>query len=407
MIIWSGRAFDAAFQDIQAKDYLDLFDKLKGNKILQESVTKQNCTMWIEIKRDDGNLFWLNLMSWDPSNQIYDRALPRRPDQKRIKVCIRDKSNSNTPNSSPQGRKNNGTGLTTPLKPSMPVMKKVENEMQTEIEDTRSNVKYVNDIEPITMCAISDFESHELIDLHYRKFVYGKIDSTIIRVSVEGLVNCIKSALNENENILTRPLGEVQFRDADKPPKRYHLNADVWIESILPYSKKLREIFAEQRLIYSMYKEELEALSELGPLFYTVKIWVADMLDGRNKEAQERLLAPMYLPERPSINTHMSPCYFTHNQARYIGNLVCPYYLCKVRFQEWLIDQHERHQTRKSKGLCTSHELAPKIMKIFEIKKNFQDDPEYVRRRTEWMIETEHIEKFYNSKRFLNETPNL
>lgn len=63
-----------------------------------------------------------------------------------------------------------------------------------------------------------------------------------------------------------------------------------------------------------------------------------------NQAAHGRLLIPMYLEESSSpVNTHISSAYFTLLEAQYIGGLVCPYHLCQIGFQQWLIDQHEIH----------------------------------------------------------------
>ena len=167
---------------------------------------------------------------------------------------------------------------------------------------------------------------------------------------------------------MNRSIGNVQFRDENKPDREFFLDQKVWIGSILRHSQPLRAIFAESRHINSIYDEQLKVFPP--SLIHKVKLWVADMYQG-DQAAHDRLLMPMYIEESSStINTHMSPQYFTTIEARYIGSLVCPHHLCEIGFQQWLIDLHEIHR-KNGTDVYTGHNLGPKVAKIFRLKKNF------------------------------------
>lgn len=177
-------------------------------------------------------------MIWDSSNQFYDWALLHCPNKKKIDVCIRDIS-SRSPNTSLEQNRNS-TSLNTPVKPStlpspfspyydialpfsLSTLSNQTNEtleLTTTTTTTTSNnnnnnrnsifaLNYVNDIDPMSRYPISDFNSHELIALHFKK--EGR--DTIVLVSLEYLNKCIQCALNEKKNILNQSIG-VKFNSA-------------------------------------------------------------------------------------------------------------------------------------------------------------------------------------------------
>ena len=46
-----------------------------------------------------------------------------------------------------------------------------------------------------------------------------------------------------------------------------------------------------------------------------------------------------------------------------------------------------RYIKKKGTVICTSHDLGPKIAKIFGLKRKFHHDTEFVSKRTEWLKE--------------------
>ena len=80
----------------------------------------------------------------------------------------------------------------------------------------------------------------------------------------------------------------------------------------------------------------------------------------------------------------MSPYYFSELEARYLNNLWVPSSGISLKaFLNKLAEEED--------NICTSHNLAPKLMRIFEIEKNFHKEPSFQNEREAWMKAQEPI----------------
>lgn len=111
-------------------------------------------------------------------------------------------------------------------------------------------------------------------------------------------------------------------------------------------------------------------------LLLKIKFWIADMFDFA--KARTRLGCQMAASD---IAPYLSPHYFDDCEARYLGGIMTPE---GISFKECLKNIAEEQQ---GVAVCTSHNLAPKVLSIFDLKKGFLEDKSFQSQRTKWIKE--------------------
>ena len=113
------------------------------------------------------------------------------------------------------------------------------------------------------------------------------------------------------------------------------------------------------------YKIEQKMLHEENEsLFDKIQIFVHDLLTfGSSENARSRL------EENPMAKFFFSDVYFSEKEIEYLLNFPTASGLTVVRFLDVaLSDKIDSHQ------ICSSHDLAPLIQEVFNVRKGFQKE---------------------------------
>jgi len=158
--------------------------------------------------------------------------------------------------------------------------------------------------------------------------------------------------------------------------KDFHLSAQVWLGSIVEHSSAFRKIFTDAQYSDKAREEEWKELKQLD-LYSKVLYWVADMFETRDENARARLAA--HRIEAHGVSHFMSPYYFTEVKAKYLNDLCVPGSLTSS-FKTLLNTLAEEED-----DICTSHNLAKHVMRVFSIQKNFHKDADFQEERAKWL----------------------
>lgn len=224
----------------------------------------------------------------------------------------------------------------------------------------------LNVIEPFSNNEISK-ASMNLISLHFPNKKSGRVVSyEVILVDLAFLEMFVKTELEKNKKPTDLRIHHVKCRDGKE--RTFHLSPHVWIGSILEHSTSLRNLFSTAEFIDKVREEQLKELKQME-LYAKVRYWIADMCDF--EKAGDRLGHPI---EAQGVSPFTSPYYFSEFETRYLNNFWVP-----------------GSATSLKDFICTSHKLAPKIMRIFDIEKNFHKDPSSRKEREAWLKAQEPI----------------
>ena len=381
MVVFSGTALGKAFSSTEAEDPFDLCHQL-----LPSSEPSKDYRMWIEISSPaTGNKFWFDVCLNSMSTDIYKATLPMWDGIGEINTVIRG-ANEKSPNTSPDEKP----------KPNTPVGKSLPSTPRSYLEATLSNLTEattemtiaasssydtygthaLNVIEPFSQEDISK-ASTNLIPLHFPNKENGRIVSyELILVDLDYLEMFVKTELEKNKKPTNLWIQPVKCRDGKE--RAFHLSAHVWIGSMLEHSASLRNIFSRSEFIDKAREEQLKELKQME-LYAKVRYWIADMFDF--EKASVRLGQRI---EAQGISHFMSPYYFSEFEARYLNNLWVPGSAISLKaFLNKVAEEED--------NICTSHNLAPKLMRIFEIEKNFHKKPSFQNAREAWMKAQEPI----------------
>lgn len=362
---------------MEAKGPLELVDKLK----LPSDKPFRDYRMWIKIKTVSAQEAWQDVCIGSLSEDIYQVAVKMSEDPKEVKVLVRGKDES-SPKSSPRGE--TGNDPTTPCKSLPPTPKnrdlefafsnltETTSEMTIEHSPTTEIEKYielaVNTSDPFLYTETSSPDM-DFIPLFFPTktkttitgFEVVLIDKTSLEMFVKSQVGTTKKLINL--------CFSVECRDGSN--RQFHFSPQVWIGSILEHSKCLRRIFSKAETIEAARKEQLAELKGLD-LFTKVQYWIADMFDF--KEAAGRLSFPNDSADGVRL---LSPYYFSTPEAQYLGNL---YASGDGKTLKVLLNEVSQED-----NVCTSHSLAPKLLRVFAISKKFRMDASFQKKQKEWI----------------------
>ena len=121
------------------------------------------------------------------------------------------------------------------------------------------------------------------------------------------------------------------------------------------------------------YKIEIERLHENTGLVNKIKILIYDLLKFNSNTKSERRLIAI------SINNpgyYFNPSYFTEDEIEYLINFPTSSGLIlkdlldmfrKMKYEEGITE------------VCSSHDIAPMLYKVFEIRKGFDKDKSFIK----------------------------
>ena len=138
-------------------------------------------------------------------------------------------------------------------------------------------------------------------------------------------------------------------------------------------SDELLEFFSEIFKTSMDYRIEIKEIHNNTDLLDRIKILIYDLLKfNSNRESEKRL-------NEISVNNpgyYFNPSYFTEDEIEYLINFPTSSGLIlkdlldmfrKIKFEEGITE------------VCSSHDIAPMLYKIFEIKKGFDKDKNFIK----------------------------
>lgn len=220
----------------------------------------------------------------------------------------------------------------------------------------------------------------DLILLRFR--VPGAVAHDTIAVSKSSLKKWVKKEVRSGQDINKLKLASAYCDDGRE--RDFVLNMSVWRESILSESKTLASLYSETSTNTVAFYRGLqlkEVQQDLPDLLQRIKFWVADLLEmktnGRNKRLRERIEMPP-IGDDPA---YFSPFYFQPGEARYVQSQTFP---CGTTCgQEWSA-VFEKVLDAKMVP-CTSHHLAPVIIRAFNLEMNFHCNPQFKTEKIQWI----------------------
>ena len=382
MVVFNGKSLGVPFRE-EANDPFDLCRKL----LPEESNVKNDYRMWIELPTSAGGKFWFDVNLITSSTSSFDFAMGEfLSGASEVKALIRG-ANEHSPNTSPDGKPVEALTETpekpTPTSPSsLPatVSNLTESASGLTIAPSGSYNTYnaVNLIEPFTQENISG-ASTGLIPLYFPSIRKGSLESVqVVLVDSEGLKRFVTHQCDNAKEAVDLSL-HVRCRDGKQ--RQFRLSEFVWVGSILEHSAFFRNFFAEHEHVKVLREQQLKELKEKLPdLYAKVRYWIADMF--HFEEGEDRLQTPMEAHDVPNF---MSPYYFTEMEARYLGNFSVPGSMTLKSYLKGLVETED--------NICTSHNLAPKLMRVFQIRKKFHEDKSFQIEFEEWRRAQELISK--------------
>ncbi|CAI2172096.1 1170_t:CDS:2 [Funneliformis geosporum] len=210
-----------------------------------------------------------------------------------------------------------------------------------------------NEIEPFTQTPLKELDTSEIMIIENIAVSWSSFSDFITSKLGEGvsLFNITLSAEIRN--------GEIVMIQLTRPTwTRYILRKHEGADTLL-------ELFVSTCENKMNYEIELKKLNkENSSLFYKIQIFVNDLLTfGSSENARSRL------KEDPTAKLFLSSVYFNEEEIEYLLNFPTTSGLPLSRFFDVaLADKIVSHK------LCSSHDLAPLIQQVFNVRKDFQKD---------------------------------
>jgi hypothetical protein len=382
MVRFSGFALGKPFS-LEAKGPLELVQKKLG---LSSEEPCFDYRMWIKILPASGQEAWQDVCISSLSEDIYEAALKLCQNKTEIIAIIRGK-NESSPMSSQRGETRNDPKTPSKPQPGTPNGQDIQNALSTLSSDSTTEFtmaetfsidKYipqaVNKKEPFLLVDLSDPDV-ELIPLFFpiRKENLG---FEVLLVDKSSLERFVEFELKKCRKPFNLSLRVDNCRGGRG--RTFHFSPQVWIGSMLPNSACLRRVFSAVVTIEAIRTEQLKELQELD-LFMKVQYWIADMFEFQT--AAERLSCPN---DSPDVAGLLSPYYFNMSEARYLGNLYVSMGDGEGKKAVTLKDFLNKLAAEED-NVCTSHNLAPKLQTMFDIRKGFHKDSSFEKERKTWL----------------------
>ena len=363
---------------MEAEGPLELIEKLE----LPGDDPFSDYRMWIKILTPSGREAWQDVCISSLSEGIYREALKLCENKTEINAVIRGQK-ENSPQSSPRGE--TGDRPSTPAKPPPSIPN--DHELQTTLSSlTESTSEYSigpstqpisirkfiplakNKSEPFLLLDFSDPDL-ELIPLFFAIKKKSKIMGfDILLVDKSSLEFHVQTQTEKGRKLTNISIGAMCH---DGVSRSFQLSLQVWIGSVLEHSKCLRRIFSKGVTVEVARKEQLAELKELD-LFLNVQYWIADLFEV--ELAEQRLSSTS---ESPGVAKQLSSYYFSVHEAKYLGN----FYASGdgKTLKDFL------NKLGEEDNVCTSHNLALKLLNIFDIPTKFREDASFQKKRNVWM----------------------
>lgn len=236
------------------------------------------------------------------------------------------------------------------VSPNSTVMSNISIHTGSIINDVEFNI--INEIEPFTYDEINTINKEDLV------LIPTNITKNYYAVYIYSLINFFKSQLANGKRFF-----EIEFSFEEET---IIFTKELWTKYLLRgnhNNKILVNFFADIFYNFSNSNSSLDLLKNYDNLYLRLKFFINDLLIYKNERLQ--FLSSRY-PEY-----YFSLFYFTEDEIDMLINFpTSSGLLYRELFDQFIKDKIE---------LCTSHDIAPFMYKIFGITKNFNKDPSFIK----------------------------
>jgi len=220
-----------------------------------------------------------------------------------------------------------------------------------------------NRVDPFTRTPISELE-----DVLYLQFsLPNTVNVEMFAVEKPSFEEFVANAEKDGKSFDQLILAQVECDDGKT--RNLTLDWEIWVESILPCSKRFRSAYFQMNVSGKARESKLRRIKEEIPdLWSRITYWIADCGDS---DALERL----EIPWEDGVPPYMSPFYFNKKEAIYLGALS-------------LLSSHSLGDALRAKSatqMCAAHELAPFLEQAFGLKRGFHRDQHFRQKKQAWV----------------------
>ena len=217
----------------------------------------------------------------------------------------------------------------------------------------------LNDIEPFTQEKIEDLNFLDLVKLPLKNYT-----NCLILISAEAIIDYIKNELSKGTTFFEIKL-DIKLKNNKYETLIFTI--DIWTKYLIR-KNILLNFFANIFSNSLSFGKELENLKSNLNLIFRLKIFIHDLLK-LNDESIDRL--SFYSLNYPKY--YFSRFYFTENEIKLLLNFPTSTGLTCID----LINIVSLNTGNNE--ICSSHDIAPILYKIFDIKKNFDKDKDFIK----------------------------
>lgn len=231
--------------------------------------------------------------------------------------------------------------------------------------------------DPITNRKIEQLGDPFLIVFYSKKF--QSEDSKTLCVSKSALESYVACALNDGHDIIRLKIAHnVSCRDGKK--RSFSLTPIVWVQSLLPNSRTLSQLFRKAAETTLQRNFQLTNLSEDEDLWDRVCFWLSDMLSFHDR-ALKRMSYHGESPSEDALDTppFMSGFYFTPSEARNLGKIVMSNGTYLQDLLQNFADLHDDSDAQ--------HDFGVQLCQSFQLDDEFPMDTVFKQQKAKWIRE--------------------
>lgn len=235
-------------------------------------------------------------------------------------------------------------------------------------EKTHSdNIAFRNSVDPFTRCSFAEIETPLVL-----RFPSNSVDDSIdgvdaIFVDRGSFEDYVLRSEKEGKSFDQLRLSKVELHDG--MVQDLSLTWEIWVGSVLPFSKQLRGSYFMVNVAEKNWESKLRRIKENSSLWSRITFWIADFGDS---EALQRL---EMLSDDPDVPPYMSQFYFSKEEAIRLGKLEGT---SSVLLGDAL-------RAKSSTSTCAAHDLKPFLEQVFRLNPAFHQDPVFRKKKKVWI----------------------
>lgn len=232
-------------------------------------------------------------------------------------------------------------------------------------EKTHSDITFRNSVDPFTRRSFAEIETPLVL-----RFPSNSLDSIgvdAIFVDQGSFEDYVQRSEKEGKSFDHLRLSNVELDDGTV--QDLNLTWEIWVGSVLPFSKLLRGSYFMVNVAEKNWESKLRRIKENSSLWSRITFWIADFADS---EALQRL---EMLSDDPDVPPYMSPFYFGKEEAIRLG---------KLEGTSSVLLGDALH-AKSSTSTCATHDLKPFLEQVFRLNPAFHQDPDFCKKKKVWI----------------------